>query len=225
MAVKRITEPGPSQPAPPEPALPEASSGPAGRARFFNAATAFNIKLPPVPATQFVEEMERAFAGDTPTGEIPMDNGPALGAEGPATTPLVLARYLRVRAGETLATDHVASGEILYVIRGSGETAHAGETLAWGTGDILFLTGGETAHTARDDAILWCVTNEPALAFEGLRPDPVARRVAPVHVPAAEVERQLAADTPWRTGRRVWRWSFPGEPPAGATSCRPSRSR
>ncbi len=191
MAVNRITEGGLSEAV--VAATPNAPDGtPAGRARFFNAANAFNIKLPAVPATQFVDEMRQAFADDTATGEILMDNGPLLDAEGPATTPLVLARYLRVRSGETLSTDHVASGEILFVIRGSGETVHAGETLAWGAGDILFLTGGETAHKADADSILWCVTNEPALAFDGLRPDPAARRVAPVHIPAQEVERQLS---------------------------------
>ena len=61
----------------------------------------------------------------------------------------MLAHYARIRAGETLATDFVASGVIAYVIRGSGTTSCAAESIAWGEGDLFILPGGVRAtHTA-----------------------------------------------------------------------------
>ncbi|MGE4046386.1 MAG: AraC family ligand binding domain-containing protein, partial [Acetobacteraceae bacterium] len=113
----------------------------------------------------------------------------------PATTPLVLASYAKIRAGENLRTDFNASGVIAYVIQGQGTTSCAGEEIGWGAGDIFILPGGEPAtHSAAEgDAVLWIVSNEPQLAFENLRPP--APNQAPtdiVHFTADEIARQIA---------------------------------
>lgn len=165
------------------------------RARFFNSGNAFNLKLAPVPRARFDSERDAAFAEDAPTGLYPMDQSAAFDAPFPATTPLVLARYLRVTPGDTLTTTFAASGEVIYVIAGTGTTTIGGETLAWGPGDVLVLPGGhEVAHAASGDAaaVLWVVTNEPALAFEGMRaPAPGEALIDPVHYPADEIARQI----------------------------------
>jgi gentisate 1,2-dioxygenase len=107
----------------------------------------------------------------------------------------VLARYAKIRAGETLTTDFVASGVIAYVISGSGATRCADERIAWNAGDLFVLPGGEPAtHTAdNSDAVLWIVTNEPQLAFESLRaPAPGQAHTEIVHYRADEIARQIA---------------------------------
>ena len=164
------------------------------RGRFFNTGNAFNMQLPVVPDHLFTAEPVRALDPATPTGLIACDISDQLACAFPATTPLVLAQYARIRAGETLNTDFNASGVIAYVIAGAGTTRCAGETIVWNTGDLFILPGGEPAtHTATDsDAVLWVVTNEPQLAFENLRAP--AQGQAPtdvVHYTGAEIARQI----------------------------------
>jgi gentisate 1,2-dioxygenase len=165
------------------------------RGRFFNTGNAFNVQLPPVPDRSFTNEPCRALDPATSTGLITCDISNELDCPFPATTPLVLAHYAKLRAGETLTTDFVASGVIAYVIRGSGITRCADEQIDWNQGDLFVLPGGQPAtHAAGDaDAVLWIVTNEPQLAFESLRA-PV-RGQAPteiVHYRADEIARQIA---------------------------------
>lgn len=187
------------------------------RARFFNSANAFNIKLSPVPAHGFVDEARAALRDGAPTGFIDCDQSAALECDGPATTPLMFARYARIAAGEALDSRFVASGAICYVIAGSGRSdcrsAACDETVDWSAGDVMFFPGGtELTHRAGDaDAVLWIVTDEPLLAFDGLQSAPKADDSADggvVHCPAAEIARQLdliyrAVPEPTTSGRAL----------------------
>ncbi len=183
--------------------LPENPASPAAaRARYFNTANAFDMQLPPVPDATFTEEPARALDPATPTGFIACDIRDALACPFPATTPLVLTRYARIRAGETLAADFNATGVLAYVIAGRGRVASAGEELRWGPGDLLLLPGGETHPwtAGEEDAVLWLATNEPQLAFDHARaPAPGMAPTDPVHYPAAEIAAQV--DLLMRTGR------------------------
>lgn len=167
--------------------LPEAPATPAAaRARFFNSGNAFNVKLPPVPAAEFSAVAAAALAREAMTGVHFCDQSAAIGCAFPATTPLILARYAVIRAGDVLNLDTQSTGLIGYVLRGAGEAPGFG----WGAGDVLLLPGGAVTLRAHENAVLWLVGNEPLLAFEGLRPGATA--MAPVHFPADEIERQLA---------------------------------
>jgi hypothetical protein len=121
------------------------------RGRFFNTGNSFNVRLPPVPDRISVAEPAKALDPATSTGLIACDISADLACRFPATTPLVLAQYARIRAGETLTTDFVASGAIAYVMTGSGKTQCAAQEIAWAVGDLFILPGGEPAlHTAGD---------------------------------------------------------------------------
>ena len=164
------------------------------RALYFNTGNAFNLQLPPVPDESFTAEPARAFDRATPTSLIACDRSKELGCDFPATTPLVLARYARIRAGETLETNFAASGVIAYVIAGSGSTLCGAERIEWRAGDTFVLPGGcRHAHRAgAADAVLWIVTNEPQLAFENLAPPQQGQAPTDlVHFPADEVQRQI----------------------------------
>jgi gentisate 1,2-dioxygenase len=163
------------------------------RGRYLTPVNSFREKLPPVPAVTFAAERDRAFAAEAPTGAIRCDIADRLASPVPATTPLLLARYLRIRAGERLTQHLKATACICYVIRGSGETSDRGETVAWSEGDIVCLPGGaETIHQAHADSVLWAVSNEPEVAFHHLEP-PAAGSVPLVHFPAAEIADHLEA--------------------------------
>lgn len=178
-------------------AQPERPTTPyTANARYFSSLDGFNIKQPSIPAHVFLAERDRALDPDAPTGLVPLDLSGLLQLAGPATTPLILARYARIRSGETLDTRYHASTELYYVIRGAGTTrfgAGGAEAIAWEPGDAFALPGGgPVRHAAARDAVLWVVTNEPALAFERCQPPaPDATPIQPTHYPAAEIRRRL----------------------------------
>jgi gentisate 1,2-dioxygenase len=172
------------------------------RGRFFNTGNGFNVQLPPVPDRIFTAEPAEALDPATPTRLIACDISADLACRFPATTPLVLAQYARIRAGEALTTDFVASGTIAYVMTGSARTQCAAQEIAWSVGDLFILPGGEPAlHAAGDDdAVLWLVTNEPQLAFENLRAPARGEATTDlVHYRADEIARQI--DLIYQVGR------------------------
>lgn len=180
----------------------------AERARYVPVEQGFNIARPALAPHAFVAEAEHAFAAETPTGFIALDLSNVLGTPQPATTPFMLARYARIRRGKELPSTLAASGEIWAVLQGSGTLERTGETLAWQAGDMLALPGGiaSTWHAA-DDAVLWLVTDEPALAFLGVRPETIERAaIEATHYRCDDIARELrllydrtmAPDTPGR---------------------------
>lgn len=178
------------------------------RARYVPVEQGFNIARPAIEPQAFVAEAARAFADDTPTGFIALDLSPVLGSGHAATTPFMLARYARIRRGDRLACTLAASGEIWAVLHGRGTLERDGQALAWEEGDMLALPGGvASTWLAEDDAVLWLATDEPALAFLGVRPELGER--APIEVThyraddiARELrtlyERPMTPDTPGR---------------------------
>lgn len=163
-------------------------------ALYYDPANAFDFHWPPVPRRQFLAERERALDAEAPSGSILLDASDDLETPYPATTPSLLAEYLRVCRGETLATRHRASGEVYFVMHGAGRSRKGADTIAWGAGDLFcFAAGEETLHTAGDeDSILFCVSDAPLVAFQGLDPRTSGDSlIETVHWPAAEIEKRL----------------------------------
>jgi gentisate 1,2-dioxygenase len=167
-------------------------------ARYLTSLDGFNIKRPAIPAHVFRAERDRVMAPGAPTGLVPLDLSAILGLDYPATTPFILSRYARIRAGATLSTAFRASAELYHVIRGSGTTrmgdgAGDGGSLAWEPADTFCLPGGGASlHAAAEDTVLWITTNEPQLRFEGLEPPaPGAAPIRPALYPMAEIRRRL----------------------------------
>jgi mannose-6-phosphate isomerase-like protein (cupin superfamily) len=192
-------------------------SSQAERARFVPVEKGFNITRPDIAPQAFVAEAARAFADDAPTGFVALYLSDALGTDYPATTPFMLARYARIRRGERLDCVLRASGEIWAVLRGHGALEREGETLRWQDGDMLALPGGVVSvWTAEDDAVLWLVTDEPALAFHHVRPEATDR--ASTRSPASCVRSTTGR---WRRIRRAARCSWRARAPSGsAPACR-----
>lgn len=164
------------------------------RVRYFSVEEGFNIKRPELEPCLFLGELERVFDPATPTGFVPLDQSGRLQIDFPATLPLVLARYLRIRAGESIVTRLKASGEIYVVLTGTGQTERDQDVIDWHAGDIFLLPGGiETVHrAATDDCVLYVATNEPLLAFERLEPPPRGNApVAATHYASAQLRERL----------------------------------
>ncbi len=164
-------------------------------ARYYDPANAFDFRWPRVPRRQFLAERDRAFDAGTPTALIPLDASDALATPYPATTPSLLAQYVRLRRGESLACTQRASGEVYLVMHGAGRSRSGADTVAWSEGDLFcFAAGQETLHAAADeDSLLFCVSDAPLVAFQGLAPsDPGDSMIETVHWPADQIDRHLA---------------------------------
>ena len=109
----------------------------ARRARFHTAENGFTFSWPPVPARQFLAERDRAFDPSTPSGAIPLDASETLGIAYVATTPVLLASYVKIRAGERLTTAFAGSGAIYYVMSGSGIVRAGSESAPVRSGDAV----------------------------------------------------------------------------------------
>ncbi len=162
------------------------------RGRYFNSGNAFNVKLPPVPGRVFAAEAARALRL-AETGFVLCDQSAALGCPFPATTPLMLARYATVRAGEALDATLTATASVWYVIAGSADLSVGDEGAQVGTGDVFLLPGGVAAAVrAGEDCVFWAVGNDPQLGFDAAAPvTGEAAAVRFVHYPAREIGHQL----------------------------------
>jgi gentisate 1,2-dioxygenase len=177
-----------------------------GRARYFDSGNAFNMVYPDVPAAAFVAERNAALDPATGTRLILCDQSAAMEIAFPATSPLVLASYARVRGGESLTFDPRASVVLAYVIEGSGRAVQGPDAIAWSTGDVFSLPGGRPVELISPvhDSVLWLVTNEPELAFERLAPPPAGEAlVEAAHFPAATITEELGRARAKLAGQRV----------------------
>ena len=152
----------------------KAPSAYAERAIFHTPRNGFMTFLPKVPAHTFLAERDRAFDSATGTAFVMLDLSGPLATAYPATTPNLLARYARIEAGKSLRLAVPSSGEAYYAIQGSGSVVKGKDRIEWRTGDTFCLPGGAAASvlTAESDAVLFLVTDEPALAWGGVGPAP-----------------------------------------------------
>ena len=173
----------------------------AQRALYWSAANNFQKGQPDVPCHVFIAERDRALDEGTGTALIPLDLSDRLGLDYPATVPNLLARYVRVDAGGEIAFEVASSGEAYYVMEGSGESEKGDERFAWAAGDVFVLPGAGGSTRIRADAggaLLWMVTDEPALSFFGIEASPVRDGPGAVHYPAEAIDAEMA-----RIHRRV----------------------
>ena len=139
------------------------------RAVYLTPSNGFGTQLPKVPAHIFITERDQAFNPSTGTAIINLDLSDKLKTEYPATTPNLLARYVRVKAGETQCLNLTSAGEVYYLLEGAGSIAKGEDLINWVEGDSVCLPGGgETVITAKDtDCVIYSVTDEPALSLHG----------------------------------------------------------
>lgn len=115
----------------------------------------------------------RHLYADGPSRIIALDLSRELGiTTGPATSPALVANFVRIRAGEQIATSPNATSQLYYVITGRGFAAVNGELVRWEKGDFLTLpANSHSAFYANEgtDAALYWVHDEPLLRHLGVR--------------------------------------------------------
>ena len=139
-------------------------------ARYFEYSKAANPigsgHTPKVPVVQFSPELYE----DGPTGVVPLDLSKELGVTtGAATSPGLLANFVRIRAGEQLGTSPNATSQLYYMLYGRGFAAVNGRMVSWEKGDFLTLpAGSRSVFYAESDAALYWVHDEPLLRYLGV---------------------------------------------------------
>ena len=124
--------------------------------------------ISPVPLRRF----PAALHASGPTRAIVLDLSDVLGVDVPATGPSLLAQFLRIEPGESLATAAVATSELVYCLHGRGRLEVDGVgAVDWRSGDVITLPARCRArYTAGDDAVLYHVDDSPLLRYLGVEP-------------------------------------------------------
>ena len=122
---------------------------------------------PRMPIAQFSPDLYC----DQPTGIIPLDLSKDLGiTTGDATSPALLANFVRIRAGEQIDTSPNATSQLYYVLYGRGMAAVGGRLVQWEKGDFLTLpAGARTVFYADAETAMYWVHDEPLLRYLGVQ--------------------------------------------------------
>ena len=174
----------------------ESSTAYTDRAIYLTPANGFGTSLPAMPRHAFIAERDRAMDPATGTACVNLDLSKRLQTDYPATTPNLLARYVRVSAGETVSLALEASGETYFALHNDVVISNGDDRIECGEGDVVCMPGGgeTTLAAGANDCVVYSVTDEPALAWLGARaPAPGASHVGAVHYPAQQIDQQLNA--------------------------------
>lgn len=99
---------------------------------------------------------------------VPLDLSAELASEVPATGPGLLANFIRINSGDSLALDPLATSQILYVIDGVGSAEQDGRKIPLEKGAFLALPGGLPATLQATSTLkLYYVHDAPLLAWLG----------------------------------------------------------
>lgn len=124
--------------------------------------------ISPVPVRLFPATLHASG----PTRAIVLDLSDDLGIDVPATGPSLLAQFLRIESGTSLATAAMATSELVYCLHGRGRLEVDGVgAVDWRSGDVITLPARCRAlYTAVDDAVLYHVDDSPLLSYLGVEP-------------------------------------------------------
>lgn len=125
---------------------------------------------PPMPKIEVIDYPSSLHeVGETRV--IPFDLSAQLKTDYPATSPNLMASYLKISAGDILKTDAKATSQMFYVIRGAGRSQMSLGTIEWKAGDLFTLPSlPEVLHTATEDTAIYAVNDSPLLQFLGVAP-------------------------------------------------------
>jgi gentisate 1,2-dioxygenase len=118
-----------------------------------------NVPIQAFPA-QLHEEGE--------TRIIELDLSEKIGTPYPATTPNLLANYIRIQKNEKIKSAVNSTSEVFFVMRGTGHTETEQGILEWKQGDAFTLPMNKgVIHHAHEESALYWVHDTPMLNYVG----------------------------------------------------------
>ena len=124
--------------------------------RMYEYTSAANPYMAPVPVLGFDASLHQTGA----TRIIPFDLSAHMNISSPATSPNLMANFVRICEGENIQTSATATSQALYVIRGSGRSTSEHGEITWAEGDLFVVPNTENAmeHFANSDAALYWIS-------------------------------------------------------------------
>jgi gentisate 1,2-dioxygenase len=166
--------------------LPSCKADWAKNVLFFEYGSAANPRMPKIGVDVFPPSMHQIAESKI----IPLDLSQNLQTKFPATGPNLLASFIHIAAGETLATSTHASSQVFYVIRGAGFSVVDGKRLEWKMGDFFTMPFmGEIQHQASEDTAFYWVNDQPLMDFLGVRP--TKERFRPLFFSGEQLNEEL----------------------------------
>ncbi len=158
----------------------------AKRALTWEYAAAARPELVDIPIQAFPSQLHE----EGETRIIELDLSEIIGTPYPATTPNLMANYLRICQNDKLPTTVLASSEIFFVMRGKGRTETDRGTLTWQAGDAFTLpTNRGMTHYAQEDTALFWVHDAPMLQYIGAVPG--TPRFEPTYYSKSYLDREI----------------------------------
>ena len=158
------------------------------QADFREYMSAVNPAMPKIDVVAFPASIHQKG----PTKVTSFDLSNTLETSYPATTPNLMANFVRICKGEVLSTDAKATSQMFYVIQGAGRTqmTDGSGTIEWKAGDLFTLPAVEEAlHTASQDSAIYWVHDSPLLQYLGV--SPAVKRFEPVLYTKERLENEL----------------------------------
>ena len=148
-------------------AAPQTTSRWEEQAEFHDYMSAVNPVMPEIAIEAFLPELYAS--GDSRI--IPLDIAASLKTPYPATSPNLLASFIRINAGDVIPLITEATSHMFYVVYGQGETRSEFGTVTWKTGDLLTTPNAkELRHHANEETVLYWVCDAPLLQYLGVIP-------------------------------------------------------
>jgi gentisate 1,2-dioxygenase len=158
-------------------------------AQFHEYLSVVNPLMPKINVNAFDASIHQSGK----TRVIPLDLSTQLKTNYPATTPNLMASFLRICLGESLITTTAASSEMFYVIRGAGSSETEWGTTSWKEGDLFVIpTTGDAVHTASEDSAIYWVSDSPVMKYLGVKP--TEKQFKPVLFTNEQIQEKLMAE-------------------------------
>ncbi|KAH9331547.1 hypothetical protein KI387_003655 [Taxus chinensis] len=148
--------------------------------KIYEYTSAANPKMKPIPITGL--HAKEHTSG--PTRVTSLDGSEAMGIEGgyPASSPNLLASFLRISVGECLTTNASATSQAFYIIHGQGRSQTEYGDIEWKRGDLFVVPASgeknQCCHFCLNDeeagsggAGLYWVSDAPLLSYLGVVPN------------------------------------------------------
>lgn len=157
------------------------------QADFKEYMSAVNPPMPKIDVVDYPSSLHEQ--GETRI--IPFDLSEQIQRPYAATSPNLMANFIRICDSETIKTDAQATSQMFYVIRGQGKTQMKHGTIEWKQGDLFTLPSVPDAlhHADADTAIYW-VHDAPLLNYLGVKPS--EEKFTPVLYTKERLEKELA---------------------------------
>ncbi|MCK5719713.1 MAG: hypothetical protein KAH84_07155 [Thiomargarita sp.] len=146
-----------------------------------------NPKLADIPIQAFPAELHE----EGETRIIELDLSATIGTAYSATTPNLLANYIRVEKNESIKAAVNSTSEVFFIMRGTGRTETEYGTLEWKQGDVFTLPAnkGVTHYANENTAICW-VHDAPMLNY--IAAVPGKPRFQPAFYPKEYFDEKIA---------------------------------